>query len=245
MNDKLSRRQLLKTTAAGTAGMAGLTGVASAQENPLDSAYTVITYQQSGFVPQVLPITAGGTVEFVGNRFPHTITSTNSWQNVLNDCSNGGRAPYNGDAECDKPEEGNDGIKGDDGVIRATIESPDEAYSVFLESGGTTRITYEQPGRYTYYCVPHCGSFMVGEVLVLPGTGGGGGGGGENDQKEEDKTACECPGEKEDKGEDDGSSDGEGENSSEEGKKCPEDGEDDGSDGGENGIASRLLRRHW
>ena len=183
MDKKLSRRRILQSVAAGSVGFTGLTGAASAHDTddrvnfgsgPVEDApYTVITYQQSEFQPIELTVPVGATVEFLGNRFPHTITSTESWADVLSDCGDGGRGPYNGDAEEDKPEEGNDGKKGDDGIIRATIDDSDEPYSVFLESGGTTRITYNDPGTYTYYCVPHCGSAMIGEITVLPTSGAG------------------------------------------------------------------------
>lgn len=172
MNDEPSRRQLLKSAAVGTAAVTGLTGTATAIEtdeatNPAqDAPYTVITYNKEPFLPAQLTVPAGATVTFAGSRYPHTITSTESWADVAAGCGDG-TEPYDGDAEADSPDGGPDGTKGEDGIIRYTVASPDDSYSVFLESGGTTEITYEAVGRYPYYCIPHCGSFMVGEITVV------------------------------------------------------------------------------
>jgi len=175
MKQKKSRRRILKSAATAATGL-GFVGTASAHDGdhgPADPAlgpardapYAIVTYEKSEFAPEVLAVPEGATVTFVGNRYPHTVTSTESWAEVLVGCGDG-TAPYSGDAEEDKPASGRDGEKGGDGVIRYTVESPDEDYSVFLESGGTTEITYEGVGRYPYYCVPHCGSLMVGELIV-------------------------------------------------------------------------------
>lgn len=166
MTDQTSRRRLLKSAAAGTAAAAGLSSIASATtdegDNPAqDAPYTVVTYEKSEFQPIELTIPAGATVTFVGNRYPHTVTSTESWVDVLDGCGDGSE-PYDGG---DDPTE-YDGESCGTVCERHTVTSPDESYSVFLNSGGTAEITYEAPGRYPYYCIPHCGQFMAGEIIV-------------------------------------------------------------------------------
>jgi plastocyanin len=39
----------------------------------------------------------------------------------------------------------------------------------FLDTGGTSTFTFEQPGQYTYFCIPH--PFMVGQILVADASG--------------------------------------------------------------------------
>lgn len=45
-------------------------------------------------------------------------------------------------------------------------EGAETIHSGFIEPGGTFRYTFEQPGRYGYFCVPHQASNMAGEVIV-------------------------------------------------------------------------------
>lgn len=173
MHRDTSRRQLLKAAATGTATAAGLTGIASANTtggatNPATEAtYPVATYDKTDFVPMELTVPVGATVTFIGNSHPHSVTSTDSLFDVLEECGEGGRAPYNGD---DDPREYNDGEPCETvftSCLQHTVSSPNEAYSVFLENSGIVEITYEAPGRYSYYCVPHCDQFMAGEIHVV------------------------------------------------------------------------------
>lgn len=167
MAEQTSRRRLLKGVAAGSAA-AGLPGIASATTeagtNPAqDAPYAVVTIEKSEFQPVELTVPVGATVTFLGNRYPHTITSTNSWLDVLRDCGDGGTAPYDGD---DDPEN-YDGTSCGPVCEAYTVDSPDDSYSVFLNSGGVAEITYQAVGKYPYYCIPHCGGFMVGEITVV------------------------------------------------------------------------------
>jgi plastocyanin len=173
MDEETTRRSLLKS-AAGVAAAMGLVGTAAGHEGPIphppdevasaaqDAPYTVATVEKSEFTPEVLVIPAGATVTFIGNRYPHTVTSTDSLATVLEGCGDGSK-PYDGD---DDPAGGGDGTKGDDGVVRHTVTSPEEAYSVFFSSAEIAEITYETAGQYPYYCEPHCGSLMMGEIIV-------------------------------------------------------------------------------
>lgn len=169
MTDDTTRRRLLKSAAAGTAVAAGLTGTASAlpavhdaeDDAVQDGPYTVVAYEKSEFQPMVLSVPEGATVTFLGNRYPHTVTSTSSWTDVVDGCGDGSD-PYDGD---DDPET-YDGESCGTVCTEYTVSSPDESYSVFLNSGGTAHITYETAGRYPYYCVPHCGQLMMGEIVV-------------------------------------------------------------------------------
>lgn len=167
-NDR-TRRELLKTATgvaigatafAGAANAAGLTSGSDSATGPAQQVpFAVVTAEKSVFAPELLVIPAGATVEFRGNRYPHTITSTDSLVDPLTDCSNA----YNGEGDLDEY----DGTRLGDVEYEHTVESPDEPYNVRLASGGLTYITYEETGEYPYYCVPHCGSKMVGKIQVV------------------------------------------------------------------------------
>lgn len=51
-------------------------------------------------------------------------------------------------------------------------EGAETIHSGFIEPGETFRYTFEQPGRYGYFCVPHQASNMAGEVIVEESGGG-------------------------------------------------------------------------
>lgn len=172
MPGRTSRRRLL-AAAAGAAATTGLLGSVGADPTPdtdganpaTDAPYTVVCSQRR-FLPATLAVPKGATVTFLGNRNPHTVTSTDSLADVATNCGDSGTAPYNGEKCSESMKSGCHGVQGDDGVIRHTVEDADEPYNVYLESGGTTEITYEAVGRFPYYCIPHCGSFMAGEIVV-------------------------------------------------------------------------------
>lgn len=160
---------MLRATAGAAVGVTGLLGTASAADVVPDGSatgpeedlpFTVVTYEKSEFQPLTTTIPVGATVRFLGNRYPHTVTSTDSIANVT-DCSEGGEAPYNGEDASDY-----DGEKNAEGTIVHTVEESDEPFNVFLESAGTAEITFEAAGRFPYYCIPHCAQFMVGEIIV-------------------------------------------------------------------------------
>lgn len=169
MTNERSRRELLKTatgvaigttTLVGSTSAEGLTGSSDSTAGPVqDAPYTVATAEKSVFAPELLTIPAGATVTFRGNRYPHTITSTESLVDVLDGCE---PEPYDGDDVNEY-----DGEQIDSITWRHTIESADEPYNVRLASGGTSFVTYEATGEYPYYCVPHCGSKMVGKIQVV------------------------------------------------------------------------------
>lgn len=51
----------------------------------------------------------------------------------------------------------------------AHVELPEGAEtfdSGFIEAGGTYSHTFEVPGRYRYFCIPHEAAGMIGEVVV-------------------------------------------------------------------------------
>lgn len=172
MKDDRSRRELLRTATGVALGTTTLVGSTSARDSteasesnvgPLqDAPYTVVTAEKSVFAPEVATIPAGATVEFRGNRYPHTITSTEALADVVtsSDCAE----PYDGD-DIDSRH----GTRLDSLTWEHTVESADEPYNVTLESGGFTYVTYLEPGEYPYYCVPHCGSYMVGKLHVVEG----------------------------------------------------------------------------
>jgi len=159
----------------GTAGARSLTEAAATNPlqdtdepaaKPLQDVPFQVLISQREFLPEILAVPKGATVTFVGNRLPHTVTSTDSLVDVVNGCGEGGTGPYDGEEDQTYVTDGADGEKGEDGIIRYTIEDAEEPYSVFIESGGTTEITYDAVGQFPYYCVPHCGSQMMGMVVV-------------------------------------------------------------------------------
>lgn len=155
MKEKTSRRQLLRYTAA-AAGAAGVIGTAGAIEadgesetaGPVtDAPYTVVAVEKVAWSPEILVVPKGATVTFVSNRYPHTVTSTDTLVDAVN-CN------YNGENVSEF----------DDTPF--TVDSPDETFNIFLGSAETGAVTFDAAGEFPYYCVPHCSQRMVGTVIV-------------------------------------------------------------------------------
>lgn len=151
-----SRRTLLRY-AAGAAGTLGLASVAGAMDvdgghggtDPQDELpYTVVAGEKMSWSPEILVVPTGATVTFVGNQYPHTVTSADSLQAAA-DCEYNG-----GDPEVYDP--------GDS----FTVESPDDTFNLHVGSSESVQITFEAVGEFPYFCVPHCDQLMMATILV-------------------------------------------------------------------------------
>lgn len=151
-----SRRRLLKY-AAGAAGTLGLASTAGAMDvdggagaaDPQDELpYTVVAGEKMSWSPEILVVPKGATVSFLGNRYPHTVTSAASLQDAAN-CNHDGGDPQDQD------------LSG-----QTTVESPDDTFNLFVGSAETVQITFDAVGEFPYYCVPHCEQLMMGTIVV-------------------------------------------------------------------------------
>jgi plastocyanin len=100
------------------------------------------------FIPQVVNISAGGTVTWQWLGGPHTVTSGTPGAPDGNFCSIGGTPSA---AACNS--------------------------TSYAQSAGTYSHTFATAGSFPYYCTVH-GAMMTGTVVVGAVSGGGGGGGG-------------------------------------------------------------------
>lgn len=134
-----TRRDLLKTlgvTATGTAVLGTLAGCAASGHS------ATVTMQDMAFQPPSLEVAPGTTVEWVNDSdVPHTVTAYED--------SNPDDAGYfaSGDFESERAAR-ND--------ISAGLVDTDDTY--------THR--FDEPGTYSYYCIPHESGGMTGEIIV-------------------------------------------------------------------------------
>lgn len=108
---------------------------------PLPEAPTV-AIQAAGFsfVPPVVAVPAGTTVQWDGVLIGHTVDTADSLAQAQ---AAEGNDPGNSDADPD------------------TFSEP-------LPQGASLAHTFDVPGTYYYFCAPHAGAGMVGVVEVLP-----------------------------------------------------------------------------
>lgn len=165
MTDDPTRRRVLRY-AGGVAGSVGLVGTASGHDgghgpaDPVigeaqDATYLVQAVDKFDWEPNHIVVPTGGTVTFLGNIWGHTITSADTLVDAA-------LCRWNNDSE-EAPSPGGSGN------TSITVNSPSDAYNVTLYAGGggRSKITYNGPGHYPYWCVPHCGQRMVGKVVVV------------------------------------------------------------------------------
>lgn len=159
MARETSRRRLLRSAAAAAAatGLAGAAGAAPvgapdvAGGTPIHDAPYTVQAAQFAWAPEVLVVPTGATVTFQGGRIPHTVTSAATIEDAVN-CT------HNGESE-----DTYEGIRSGGEYV---VDSADDAYSLFISQGENKQVTYEVPGDFPYYCVPHCDQVMVGTVRV-------------------------------------------------------------------------------
>lgn len=159
MTRETSRRRLLRSAAAAAAatGLVGGAGAATvdadggAARTPVHDAPYTVQAAQFAWAPEVLVVPTGATVTFQGGRIPHTVTSAASLADAA-ECN------HNGENAKDYENLRNGG--------EYVVMSPDDAYSLYVGSAETKRVTYQMAGDFPYYCVPHCDQKMVGTVRV-------------------------------------------------------------------------------
>ena len=134
-----TRRELLQTLGATTAAsvsLGTLAGCAASGSSP------TITLQDMVFQPNRLEVASGATVEWVNDSdVPHTVTA---YQDHIPD-----DASYfaSGDFESERA-------------------ARNEVAGGLVDPGDTYLHTFEAPGQYAYYCIPHESGGMTAEIVV-------------------------------------------------------------------------------
>lgn len=139
----MNRRAFLQKTTLAT-GLGASVGLAGCLTNSDD--YDV-GMQSNAFVPDVIEITVGETVVWrnTGSR-NHTVTA---YENAIPD-----DAEYFASGGYESEEAARDGWSSkleDSGTMR-----PEDEY----------RHTFDVPGKYSYFCIPHEPAGMIGSVVV-------------------------------------------------------------------------------
>ncbi|MBZ6494448.1 cupredoxin domain-containing protein [Natrinema longum] len=134
--------------AVGTAASAGLAGCSSAlsvlEDDPCSGDECHIGMNRTEFLPESYEVAVGDTV---------------IWKNT---------------SEADHTVTAYDGLIPDEAEYFASggYESQEAAYDAWEDRGGrlgsrqTFEHTFEVPGTYEYFCIPHEGAEMVGEIVV-------------------------------------------------------------------------------
>ena len=133
-----TRRELLKTIAATTttATLATLAGCAASGNSP------TVVMQEMQFQPSRLSIAPGTTVEWENDSdVPHTVTAYED------------RIPDDADYFAS-------------GDFQSERAARNDVSSGLVEPGETYRHTFDEPGSYEYYCIPHESAGMVATIVV-------------------------------------------------------------------------------
>ncbi|MFC6768562.1 cupredoxin domain-containing protein [Natrinema soli] len=134
--------------AVGTAASAGLAGCSSAlsvlEDDPCTGDNCHIGMNRTEFLPEVYEIAAGDTVVWKNtSEAYHTVTA---YEALIPDAA--------------------------DYFASGGYESQTAAYEGWDDHGGqlgtreTFEHTFEVPGTYEYFCIPHEGAEMIGEIVV-------------------------------------------------------------------------------
>lgn len=148
MKRRASRRSLLKLAGAvvgGTAVAGTVSGVHPQHNQIKDSGPTseltfVVKTVGLQFIPEVLTVPAGTTVQWIGNAFEHTVTSSATMEDALG--GNHNKCPARSSESCSN-----------------VFDEP-------LDRFKTVEYTFEEPGHYPYFCRPHYPVGMVGRIVV-------------------------------------------------------------------------------
>lgn len=138
----MNRRSFLAAAAAGvSAGVAGCAGVFGSDPPEFD-----VGMRASAFVPAEIEVSAGDTVVWYNdNDRPHTVTA---YEDAIP-----GDAEFFASGGFDTEEAARNGYESD--------------FSGALDPGETYEHTFEVPGSYGYFCVPHEYGGMAGTIEVV------------------------------------------------------------------------------
>lgn len=138
MNDRLSRRDLL-----GTLGVAATAPATTALAGcSASGSSAIVTMQSFDFHPRRLRVGQGTTVEWVNDSgIPHTVTAYED------------RIPDDADYFATGGYQSERAARND---ISGGLLDADDSYTH----------TFEKPGVYEYYCIPHESSGMLGEIII-------------------------------------------------------------------------------
>jgi len=158
----MRRREFLLTAggAAGTTVGAATAGSAAAAEEESGgegTTHTVDMNDQLVFDPDSITIAPGDTIEWVNSgSVGHSVTA---YEDGIP-----GEAAYFASGGFDSED-----------AAREDWQGPQEGN---VPGGESYSHTFEVEGTYEYFCIPHEGAGMVGEIQVSSDAGQGGGGGG-------------------------------------------------------------------
>lgn len=127
---------MIGVTATGVATIATLAGCSASGSSP------TVTMQGMKFQPSRLPIAPGTTVEWENDSdVPHSVTAYED------------RIPDAADYFAS-------------GGFETERAARNDVSGGLIEPGDTFRHTFDEPGDYQYYCIPHESGGMVAEVVV-------------------------------------------------------------------------------
>jgi plastocyanin len=140
----MDRRTFLAAAASGgIAGLAGCAGVFGSNAPEYD-----VGMRAAAFVPAEIGVSVGDTVVWYNNNDrPHTVTA---YEGAIPD-----EAAFFASGGFDSEGAARDGYESD--------------FSGAIDPGVTYEHTFEVPGSYGYFCVPHEGGGMIGTVEVAEG----------------------------------------------------------------------------
>ena len=159
MDDHYSRRRFLASTAVvGAAALAGCSGGGDSGgdgggEETTEAQTTTESGGSSGG-ENVVQVGPGGQLVFEPEEITVSTGDTVTWEFA---------SPSHN--VCAYPEM-NDEVSIPDGASGfGTMEQGGDSFAL-VSQGETYEHTFETPGEYTYVCVPHVGSDMIGTVVV-------------------------------------------------------------------------------
>lgn len=134
---RLGRRAVLAGVATGLAG--GFAGCLSDPTFP-DADVIVAPDNQYVFEPEELTVTVGETVRWGFANSGHNLSC--------------------------RPEDAEEASLPDGANPFASYDPDQDPNATLVSRGGTYAHTFEVAGRYTYVCVPHVGTDMIGTIQV-------------------------------------------------------------------------------
>lgn len=137
----MDRRSFLAAAGTGVSiSLAGCLGIGGGSSGDHDVGMTI-----DSFRPETLTVEPGYTVEFVNTSdHAHTVTA------------------FDGGV----PEGADYFASGGYDDEETAVEAWDAEFGGALYTGDSYERTFEVPGRYEYYCIPHIRSDMVGTIVV-------------------------------------------------------------------------------